>query len=322
MKDKKSRKDVHDLLQRHPNNPIIAAEDIPYPVSSVFNTGATIYNEEVLLLMRIEDRRGISHLTKARSKDGFSNWHIDSKPTFMADPEHYPEEIRGIEDPRMTFLSETREWAIVYTSYSEEGPLVSIATTTDFTTFKRMGPAMLPTDKDAALFPIKFSDRWVMIHRPVPASTPFVQAHIWISFSPDLKHWGEHQILFRSRSGAWWDSYKIGLAAPPIETTEGWLIFYHGVKQMVGGDIYRVGVALLDADDPTKVRYRSKEWIFGPQEIYERIGDVSNVTFPCGVVVRGDYLTCYYGGADSCIAAATGKISEIISWLKENGERE
>jgi predicted GH43/DUF377 family glycosyl hydrolase len=308
-----------ELLQRYPHNPIITVKDIPYKVSSVFNTGATLYGNETLLLLRIEERKGISHLTTARSKDGLSDWKFDNKPAFVQAPERYPEELWGIEDPRITFLEEPKEWAIVYTAYSENGPLVSIATTDDFKTFKRLGPAMLPTDKDAALFPIQFDGRWVMIHRPVPAAHPSVQAHIWISFSPDLKHWGEHRILFKARSGAWWDAHKIGLASPPVKTSEGWLLFYHGVKQMVGGDIYRVGLALLDLNNPTKVICRSEEWIFGPQELYERIGDVSNVTFPCGVVTKGDDITLYYGAADSCIGVATGSISEMLSWLREKG---
>ena len=308
-----------DLFRRYPKNPIITSEDISYPVNSVFNAGATLFGDETLLLMRVEDRRGISHLTVARSKNGLDGWKIDSQPTFIPNPDQYPEELWGIEDPRITFLEEHGEWAIVYTSYSENGPLVSIAQTDDFKTFRRLGPAMLPTDKDAALFPIKFGGRWTMIHRPVPAAHPSVQAHIWISFSPDLKHWGEHRILFKARSGAWWDAHKIGLASPPLKTSEGWLILYHGIKQMVSGDMYRLGLALLDLDNPVKVIRRSEEWIFGPREPYERIGDVDNVTFPCGFTQKGDKLNLYYGAADSCIAVATGSIKEMLSWLQENG---
>lgn len=308
-----------DLFQRYPKNPVITPENFSYPINSVFNAGATLCGNETLLLMRVEDRRGISHLTVARSKNGLNGWKIDSQPTFVPDPGNYPEELWGIEDPRITFLEECKKWAIVYTAYSENGPLVSIAQTDDFKIFRRLGPAMLPTDKDAALFPIRFGERWAMIHRPIPAADPVVQAHIWISFSPDLKHWGEHRILFKSRSGAWWDTHKIGLATPPLKTSEGWLIIYHGIKQMVSGDMYRLGLALLDLDDPTKVIRRSEEWIFGPREPYERVGDVDNVIFPCGFTQKGDTLNLYYGAADSCIAVATGSINEILSWLHKKG---
>jgi predicted GH43/DUF377 family glycosyl hydrolase len=308
-----------ELLKRYPKNPIITPEDFTYPVNSVFNTGAALCGEETLLLMRVEDRRGISHFTVARSKDGLNGWKIDSQPTFMPDPGNYPEELWGIEDPRITFLEGCGEWTIVYTAYSGNGPLVSIAQTDDFKVFRRLGAAMLPSDKDAALFPVQFGGRWAMIHRPIPAADPVVQAHIWLSFSPDLKHWGEHRILFKSRSGAWWDSHKIGLATPPLQTSEGWLIIYHGVKQMVSGDMYRLGLALLDLGDPTKVIRRSEEWIFDPREPYERVGDVDNVIFPCGFTQKGDTLNLYYGAADSYIAVATGSISEMLSWLQKNG---
>lgn len=308
-----------ELFQRYPQNPVITPDDFSYTINSVFNTGATLCGSETLLLMRVEDRRGISHLTVARSKNGLNGWKIDSQPTFVPDPGNYPEELWGIEDPRITFLEERKEWAIVYTSYSGNGPLVSIAQTDDFKVFRRLGAAMLPSDKDAALFPVQFGERWAMIHRPIPAADPVVQAHIWISFSPDLKHWGEHRILFKSRSGAWWDSHKIGLATPPLKTSEGWLILYHGVRQMVSGDMYRLGLALLDSDDPTKVISRSEEWIFGPREPYEQVGDVDNVIFPCGFTQKGDTLNLYYGAADSCIAVATGSINEMLAWLQENG---
>jgi len=311
--------ETYELLKRYQGNPVITAYDFTYPINSVFNAGATFFNDETVLLMRVEDRRGISHLTAARSKNGFNTWEVDNKPTFMPDSDNYPEELWGVEDPRITFLEDTGDWAVVYTAYSENGPLVSIARTDDFKQFKRQGAAVLPTDKDAALFPIQFKGRWAMIHRPVPAAQPPVPAHIWISFSPDLRHWGEHRILFKARTGAWWDAHKIGLASPPLKTPEGWLVFYHGVKQMVGGDIYRVGLALLDLNDPTKVLRRSQEWIFSPREPYERIGDVNNVTFPCGVIQKGDEINLYYGAADSNIAVATGNITEILSWLHKNG---
>lgn len=174
--------------------------------------------------MRVEDHRGFSHLTAARSRNGVDGWEIDTSPTLMPDPANYPEEIWGIEDPRITYIEEINQWAVVYTAYSEGGPLVSIATTRDFHTFERIGAVMPPEDKDAALFPVKFNGRWAMIHRPVSTFSG-VSAHTWISFSYDLKHWGDHRILIHARKGGWWDADKIGLSSPPLRTPEGWLIF-------------------------------------------------------------------------------------------------
>jgi predicted GH43/DUF377 family glycosyl hydrolase len=301
-----------ELFTRHPGNPIIQSKDIPYRASAVFNAGATIVGNETLLLLRIEDRRGISHLTVARSKDGVSAWVIDSEPTLWPSPRSHPEEIWGIEDPRITYLEEVGLWAILYTAYSNSGPLVSLATTRDFKTFDRKGAVMPPEDKDAALFPVRFGDRWAMLHRPVPAF-PGTGAHIWISFSPDMYHWGEHRVLIHARKGGMWDAGKIGLSPPPIRTEKGWLVIYHGVKMTAGGCIYRLGLAMLDLENPAKLTHRADEWVFAPEESYELAGDVDKVVFPW--VVRGDEVRLYYGGADKCIALATGSLREIVGWL-------
>jgi len=204
---------------------------------------------------------------------------------------------------------------VAYTAYSKGGPLVSLATTRDFKSFERKGAVMPPEDKDAALFPVRFGGRWAMLHRPVPAF-PGVGAHIWISFSPDMKHWGDHQILVTARRGSWWDANKIGLSPPPLRTEKGWLILYHGVRTTAGGCLYRLGLALLDLEDPTKLIARSSEWVFAPEEDYEIVGDVDKVVFPCGWVAEGDELRLYYGGADKCLALATARISELLDWLE------
>lgn len=138
---------------------------------------------------------------------------------------------------------------------------------------------MSPDDKDAALFPRKFNGKYVLIHRPYSDGH---KAHIWIFSSIDLHNWGEHQVLLNARSGGWWDANKVGLSAQPLETIDGWLILYHGVKHTAAGAIYRLGLALLDLENPSKVLRRSNEWIFGPEEPYEKFGDVSDVVFPCG----------------------------------------
>ncbi|MBN1426964.1 MAG: glycosidase [Anaerolineae bacterium] len=303
------------LFTRYKDNPIIQVCDIPYPVNSVFNAAAAQVKDYTLLLMRVEDRRGISHLTVARSRDGIAGWEIDPAPTWLPDPATHPEEIWGIEDPRITRIDELNLWAIVYTAYSADGPLVSLATTKDFSTFDRQGVVMPPENKDAALFPVRFDGRWAMLHRPVP-SFPNMGAHIWISFSPDLKHWGDHQILIPARRGGWWDANKIGLSPPPLYTERGWLILYHGVRTTGSGCIYRLGLALLDLANPTRVLARSDEWVFAPEEPYEVLGDVDKVVFPCGWVAQGDDVCMYYGGADRCIALATARISEMLGWLE------
>lgn len=307
-----------ELFKRHPNNPILTAADWPYAANTVFNAGATrLENGETLLLVRVEDRRGISHFTVARSADGFSNWQIDSTPTMVPDPDGYPEELWGIEDPRIVWLPELGQYSITYTAYSRSGPLVALAFTRDFKTFERRGQILPPEDKDAALFPRRFGDRWGLIHRPVPRHAG-AKANMWLSFSPDLKHWGDYCVLLEARSGSYWDAGKIGLSPPPIETSEGWLIIYHGVKHTPAGALYRGGLALLDLEDPRIVLRRGDEWVFGPEEQYELTGDVPNVVFPCGVVVDepSGTLRMYYGAADTCIAMATAQLADLLDWLR------
>jgi predicted GH43/DUF377 family glycosyl hydrolase len=306
------------LFQRHRGNPILTAADWHYPVNSVFNAGATLLPDgTTLLLCRVEDRRGHSHLCAARSTNGVDGWRVDAQPTLPPDPENWPEEIWGVEDPRITYVPELGRYAVVYTSYSRGGPGVSLALTKDFETFERYGVVMQPEDKDAALLPHRIGDNWAMIHRPVG---PF-GAHIWISYSPDLRHWGSHKLMLEARRGAWWDANKIGLSPPPIETPEGWLLIYHGVRMTPSGCLYRLGLALFDLATPEQCLLRGDSWIFGPEEPYERAGDVGNVVFPCGLTVAsdGDTIHLYYGAADSCVALATASIRMLLDWLHTYG---
>lgn len=305
------------LLVRHPANPILRAADWPYPAHTVFNAGATLLRDgTTLLLCRVEDRRGHSHLCAARSANGLDGWVIDKQPTLLPDPERYPEELWGIEDPRITFVDELGRYAIAYTAYSKSGPGVALALTEDFRSFERYGLVMQPDDKDAALLPRRIDGLFALIHRPMYDSG----AHVWISYSPDLRNWGGHKLLLRARKGAWWDANKVGLSPPLIETRRGWLMLYHGVRHTAAGCLYRLGLALFDLAQPEQCLARGDSWIFGPEEPYERSGDVGNVTFPCGYTVGadGDSLRIYYGAADTSVALATASIAGLLRWLDEN----
>jgi len=303
--------DNNELFVRFDKNPILTPQMWPYKVNSVFNAGATIFQGKILLLVRVEDKRGFSHFCKAVSENGYTDWMIDPKPALLPDIDNYPEDYYGIEDPRIVWLEELKCYGITFTSFSKSGPLVSLATTDDFKTFKRYGIIMPPDDKDASLFPRRFGDRWALLHRPYSET----KGHIWLSFSPDLIHWGESRVLIPARKGSWWDSNKIGLGPQPIETNEGWLIIYHGVKKTIAGGLYRLGLALLDLDDPRRVISRSSEWVFGPTRIYERIGDVPDVTFPCGAITRGDEIIMYYGAADTTLAVATASVKDLLDFI-------
>jgi predicted GH43/DUF377 family glycosyl hydrolase len=264
----------------------------------------------------VEDRRGLSHLCAARSSNGIDGWRIDPEPTLPASPREYPEEVWGIEDPRITYVPELDQYAVAYTSFARGGPGVSLALTKDFRSFQRFGVIMPPEDKDAALLPRRINGYWAMIHRPVTT----LGAHMWISFSPDLRHWGSHKVILEARRGGWWDANKIGLCSPPIETPRGWLMIYHGVRNTASGSIYRLGLALFDLERPDICLKRGDSWMFGPEAPYERGGDVSDVVFPCGQTIGadGDTIYLYYGAADSCMAVATGSIRSLLAWLDSN----
>jgi len=306
------------LFRRDSKNPILSAADWPYPAHSVFNPAATrLRDGTTLLLCRVEDRRGLSHLCAARSKNGRDGWVIDATPTMPPDPENHPDELWGIEDPRITFVEELGKYAIAYTAFGKGGPGVALALTEDFRTFQRLGLVMQPDDKDAALLPRRVDGLFALIHRPTTESG----AHVWLSFSPDLTNWGNHKLMLPARRGGWWDANKVGLSPPLIETPRGWLMIYHGVRQTAGGCLYRLGLALFDLEHPEHCLARGDSWVFGPEATYERTGDVGNVAFPCGYTLDadGDGINIYYGAADTSIGLATGSIREMLGWLDEHG---
>jgi predicted GH43/DUF377 family glycosyl hydrolase len=305
---------TQQLFARDAANPILTAADWPYPVNAVFNPAAAIVDGDTVLLARVEDRRGISHLAVARSPDGVGDWSIDPSPLLA--PDGAASEQWGLEDPRVVWIEELARWVITCTAYGPAGPAVFLATTEDFTSVERYGIVRQPEDKNAALLPHRIDGRWVLLHRP---TTQFGGAHgeILLSRSDDLISWSAPEQVLQPRAGAWWDSLRIGIGPPPLRTEHGWLLVYHGVKETVGGDIYRVGLALLDLDEPTRVLRRLPSWVLGPQAPYERAGDVPNVVFPCGLLhdPATDELRLYYGAADTSICLATARLHDVLDVL-------
>lgn len=305
-----------ELFTRSHGNPLLTPQRWPYPINAVMNAGATVVDGSTVLLCRVEDRRGISHLTVARSRDGVSNWVVDDAPILQADTDR-PEEVWGVEDPRLTRVDELDAWVIAYTAFGPGGPGISLATTKDFRSVERIGVARVPEDKNGALLHRRVDGQFVLFHRPVAVTA--AHADIWLSRSADLRTWSAPEPVLDARPGGWWDSARIGMGPPPLETAEGWLVIYHGVRQTVAGALYRAGLALLDLDDPSRVLRRCDEWVLGPQEAYELTGDVPGVVFPCGVVhdPETDVLRLYYGAADTCIGLATSTLSDVLAHLRD-----
>jgi predicted GH43/DUF377 family glycosyl hydrolase len=305
---------ARELFDRHEANPLLTPEDWPYPVNAVFNPAAAFVGGNTVLLARVEDRRGISHLTVARSPDGIGDWSIDPEPLLASNG--VASEQWGFEDPRVVWIEELDRWFITCTAYGPAGPAVFLASTEDFSSVERHGIVRQPEDKNAALLPARIDGRWVLLHRP---TKKYGGGHgeIALSRSDDLVNWSAREKVLEPREGAWWDSLRIGLGPPPLRTEHGWLLVYHGVKNTVAGEIYRVGVALLDLGEPTHILRRLPSWVLAPTALYERTGDVPNVVFPCGLIhdEASDELRLYYGAADSSICLASARLRDVLDAL-------
>ncbi|WP_339814613.1 glycoside hydrolase family 130 protein, partial [Zunongwangia profunda] len=221
-------------------------------------------------------------------------------------------------DPRVTFI-EDRYWITWCNGY--HGPTIGIAYTFDFKEFFQCENAFLPFNRNGVLFPKKINGKYAMLSRPSDnGHTPF--GDIYISYSPDMKYWGEHRCVMKVApfEKSAWQCTKIGAGPVPILTDEGWLLFYHGVIATCNGFRYSVGAAILDENEPDKVKYRSQPYLLAPAELYELTGDVPNVVFPCAALHshEEDRLALYYGAADTCTGVAYGKISEVVDFVKNN----
>ncbi len=284
-------------LVRDPRNPILLPNPNNLWESSFIFNAAVVYDEEDDLFHMVYRAMGadnVSRIGYAVSTDGVHFMRFD-KPVFS--PETKWEE-KGVEDPRLTRIED--EYYMLYTAYSRYGTRVSMASTKNFIRWKRYG-VILPehNDKDAALHPEKVKGKYMLYHR--------IEPDIWASFSDDLLHWEDAKIIMRPRPGTW-ETKKIGLGAPPVKTPYGWLMLYHGVD---ADSVYRLGFALFDLEDPTKLIKRTEEPILSPEEDFELFGQVPNVVFSDAMVpYKGDYLI-YYGGADNCIALARISQKEV-----------
>jgi predicted GH43/DUF377 family glycosyl hydrolase len=301
-----------ELFVRHPANPILTADDWPYSASAVFNPAAAQLNGTTVILARVEDLTGISHLTVARSHNGLDGWTVEPEP-LLAPTGGVTSEQWGFEDARTVWVPELNRWVITCTAYGPAGPAVFLATTEDFTSVERYGIVRQAEDKNAALLPERIDGKWILFHRP---KTEFGGAHgeILLSRSPDLISWSAPEQVLKPRAGAWWDSLRIGIGPPPLWTEHGWLIIYHGVKETVAGTLYRVGLALTDLEQPTRLLCRLPQWVLAPLAPYEREGDVPNTVFPCGLVYDAETgeVRLYYGAADTSICLATAQLDDLL----------
>jgi predicted GH43/DUF377 family glycosyl hydrolase len=286
-------------------------------VATVHNAGVTKFGNEYIMLFRSHKLNGRSILGLARSRDGY-HFKVEEKP-FMEPATSgifAKYEAFGVEDPRITCID--GEYWITYSAYSRHGVRIGLAKTTDWKTVERFSLITEADYRNVVIFPEKFNGLYARLDRPHSEINPW---SIWISYSPDLRYWGDSQLIMKPEPYHW-DEMKIGPGAPPIKTDKGWLSIYHGVFPTMDGNVYRLGVALHDLDDPAKIVGVGDNWILQPEEPYEITGYVHNVVFTCGAVPEDDgTVKIYWGGADTVMCVGTARIDDLVDLCLTNSRK-
>lgn len=304
---------VKGIVWRSPRNPIIPRDLLRYS-NSIFNSAVVPFGDGFAGVFRVDDTRRRVDLHAGFSADGFT-WTInEERIRFDNEADEGPFKFDYGYDPRVVWL-EDRYYVTWCNALSRE-PTIGVAHTQDFKTFHQLENAFLPYNRNGVLFPRKINGSYAMLSRPSdPGHTPF--GDIYYSESPDMTFWGKHRHVM---SRVWsWGALKIGAGPIPIETTEGWLLLYHGVLRSCGGFHYSMGMALLDLDEPWKVIRRPGYYLMSPQAFYELAGDTSNVVFPCAALCDAatGRLAVFYGAADTTTCLAYGYVQELLEWAKE-----
>jgi predicted GH43/DUF377 family glycosyl hydrolase len=296
------------ILQRHSENPIIAPGDLPTPCSSVFNCGAVRYRNRVLLLLRVEDMARDNHFHVATSEDGV-NFQIEPTPIDYPLRETETRFLENRFDMRITPLEGS--YYVTHASWlAGYGSCIGIARTKDFHSFEPVGELSVPSNRNAALFPEKIHGRYARLERPQDIDG---SGRIWISYSPDLIHWGESRPIVLPVVP--WGRCKSGIGAVPIKTPRGWLCIYHATSKNCAGENYYLGVMLLDLERPEKVLAAPRQFILQPETPYECMGQVPNAVFTNGAVVMpDDTINIYYGGADTRVCLAQTTLPNLLDF--------
>jgi len=296
------------LIKRYQYNPILTKDAVPYPVATVHNAAVVKHEGKYIMVFRSHRLNGRSILGIAVSNDGYT-FKVNDKPFMIPSTEGVFKEYEayGVEDPRITLID--GEYLITYSAYSRHGVRIGLAKTKDFKSVERFSLITESDYRNVVIFPEKFGGLYARLDRPHSEISPW---SIWISYSPDLKYWGESKLIMKPLQYHW-DEMKIGPGVPPIKTSRAWLSIYHGVFPTMDGSVYRLGVALHDLEDPSKIIAVGDEWILQPEEVYELTGYVHNVVFSCGAVPEDDgSLKIYWGGADKVMCMGTANLEDLV----------
>jgi beta-1,4-mannooligosaccharide/beta-1,4-mannosyl-N-acetylglucosamine phosphorylase len=305
-----------DVVWRYSGNPIIGWNPVGR-VARIFNSAAIPYEGAFVGVFRADHRNGRADLHFGRSADGI-HWDIDADVIPWQDEQGRPKPNSYGYDPRLVKIEDT-----YYITWCDDfpGASIGIGRTQDFRTFIKMENPLMPFNRNGVLFPRRINGQYAMLSRPSDSGhTPF--GDIILSWSPDLTYWGRHRLVMSRGGQGWWQSTKIGAGPVPIETKEGWLLFYHGVTTTCNGYVYSTGAVLLDLEDPSKVLYRTRDYLMTPEKDYETVGFVPNVAFPCAAIADAPTgrIVLYYGAADTYTALAFCQVDEVLEYLKANSE--
>lgn len=300
-----------DIARRWDGNPIVTLEDLSFQCGDICNAGAVKIGGDYLLLLTIQGLEGHYAIYPARGTDGY-NFEVGDEP-LLAPSRQEPfaeyEEL-GVQDARVALLEDV--YYISYDAISKHGFRVGLARTEDFRTIRRIGLVSEPDTKGGVLFPRKIRGKFARLERPWSGRS------IWVTYSDDLEYWGWSEAVLTPRGG-FWDCDRIGVAAPPVEIDRGWLVMYYGTKVTSAGPLFRLGAAMVGAENPTQVLGRTNVPILSPRELYERIGDVPNLVFSCGSIMEPDgEVKLYYGASNSCICVATTSVPDIVTACTES----
>lgn len=301
---------------RHSNNPVINRNPAK-GIARIFNSAVVPYEGKFVGVFRAETINGRPHLHLGWSEDAL-DWKIEEERIAFVNEQGEPFQPNYAYDPRLVLIEDTY-YIIWCTDFY--GAAIGVAKTQDFKTFVRLENPFLPFNRNGVLFPRKINDKFVMLSRPSDSGhTPF--GDVFLSESPDFVHWGKHRHVMTKGGQGWWATVKIGGGPAPIETSEGWLMFFHGVTGTCNGLVYSMGAVILDRDEPSKVKYRSSTYVLTPEEWYEERGFVPNVIFPCATLHDAETgkIAIYYGAADTYVGVAYTTVEEIVNYVIETHE--
>lgn len=300
---------------RYTENPVIQRNPVE-GVARIFNNAVLPYENAYIGVFRGEQVNGVPYIYLGRSEDAI-HWEFEKeKIHFVSEKGEAADPVYAY-DPRLVKVEDT--YYIIWCG-DFYGASIGLAKTQDFKTFIRMENPFIPFNRNAVLFPRKIGGNYMMLSRPSDSGhTPF--GDIFVSESPDMTYWGKHRHVM-GKGNEWWDSVKIGGGAAPIETSEGWLLFFHGVTGTCNGFVYSIGGAILDIENPSIVKYRCENFLLTPQEWYEERGFVGNVCFPCATLQDQDTgrIAIYYGAADTYVALAFTYLDEVVDYIKAHSK--